>query len=199
MTNQRGSGGEDTSIGSVNVTVNLPKSPPLANSPQDPDREPYQSSIAYALWCVCFIGGFGIHRFYLGRIWSGIFYLLTAGGFFIGQLYDLITMKRLVRNANIQTGRLPHPRQARIDTGAAAPSPRPKLPRPADLRQQLLQAAVKNGGELTVTQGVLATAREFEEVESTLNKMADKGYVDVDNAPGTGVVVYRFPELISNA
>lgn len=199
MTNQRGGAGEDPSVGSVNVTVNLPKIRAQTSSPpNDPDRAPYQSSIAYALWCVCFIGGFGIHRFYLGRIWSGIFYLLTAGGFFIGQFYDLITMKRLVRDANIQSGRLPHPRQVRIETGAA-PSGRPKLPGPADLRQQLLQAAVKNGGELTVTQGVLATAREFDEVESTLNKMADKGYVDVDNAPGTGVVIYRFPELISRS
>ena len=26
--------------------------------------------------------------------------------------------------------------------------------------------------------------------------MADKGYVDVDNAPGSGVIVYRFPDLL---
>ena len=32
---------------------------------------------------------------------------------------------------------------------------------------------------------------------AVLNKMTDKGYVDVDNAPGTGVVVYRFPELVT--
>lgn len=54
-----------------------------------------------------------------------------------------------------------------------------------------------NGGEITVSQGVSTTGKTFEEVEMVLNEMSDKGYVDVDNAPGTGVIVYRFPELVS--
>jgi len=37
-----------------------------------------------------FLGGFGVHRFYNGRVVSGIFQLLTFGGFGIWTLIDLI-------------------------------------------------------------------------------------------------------------
>lgn len=37
-----------------------------------------------------FLGGLGIHRFYLGRIVSGIFMILTLGGLGIWSLVDFI-------------------------------------------------------------------------------------------------------------
>jgi len=39
-----------------------------------------------------FLGIFGIHRFYMGKWLSGILYLLTAGIFGIGYIYDYWTM-----------------------------------------------------------------------------------------------------------
>jgi hypothetical protein len=43
-----------------------------------------------ALLLVIFVGGLGIHRFYLGYTWQGIVQLLTGGGCGIWALIDLI-------------------------------------------------------------------------------------------------------------
>lgn len=43
-----------------------------------------------ALLLVIFVGGLGIHRFYLGYTWQGVVQLLTLGGCGIWALIDLI-------------------------------------------------------------------------------------------------------------
>ena len=43
-----------------------------------------------ALLLCLFLGGIGAHRFYAGKVGSGILYILTVGIFGIGVLVDLI-------------------------------------------------------------------------------------------------------------
>lgn len=172
---------------SVNVNLSLPDVPAY---------EPvYKEVLGYGLWCLCLAGVCGAHRIYMGKWGTGLLWLFTFGLAGIGQLVDLFRMKSLIRDSNVRKGYLPHPRLAARGTGSASPA---ALSKPADLRLVLLQAAEKKGGELTVTQGVMASGKSFEEVEKCLRDMVDKGYVDVDNAPGSGVIVYRFPELSGN-
>jgi TM2 domain-containing membrane protein YozV len=46
----------------------------------------------------------GIHRFYIGKVGTGIIYLLTFGLLRIGLIYDLFTLPNQVRMANLLRG-----------------------------------------------------------------------------------------------
>jgi TM2 domain-containing membrane protein YozV len=48
-----------------------------------------KNKITALLLCI-FLGGLGIHRFYVGKIGTGIVWLLTGGVFGIGWIVDII-------------------------------------------------------------------------------------------------------------
>ena len=58
----------------------------------------YDYSVAWILQT--FLGPFGIHRFYLGKIGTGLLWLFTAGLVGIGWIYDFCTLNRQVDERN---------------------------------------------------------------------------------------------------
>ena len=58
----------------------------------------YDYSLAWILQT--FLGMFGIHRFYMGKIGTGIIWLLTGGLFLIGYLYDYCTLNEQIDELN---------------------------------------------------------------------------------------------------
>ena len=58
--------------------------------------------VAYLLWF--FLGGFSAHRFYLGKVGSGILYLLTGQLFLIGWIIDLFILSGIVDKYNLMNG-----------------------------------------------------------------------------------------------
>lgn len=155
------------------------------------DDDEYSPGVAFGLWLACLFGLCGIHRFYLRKPVTGIIWLLTFGLIGIGQFVDLLRLRDMVDDENLlEAGR----RQRLLGRG----EPRALLPAKdpvEDLRQTLLKAAAARGGSISVTQGVLASGKSFEEVEAALDEMAKKGYADIDNDPKSGVVVYKFGDL----
>jgi TM2 domain-containing membrane protein YozV len=50
----------------------------------------YDYNVAWVL--LTFLGVFGVHRFYMGKWFTGLLYLLTGGLFLIGYIYDFWTL-----------------------------------------------------------------------------------------------------------
>lgn len=58
----------------------------------------YDYSVAWILQT--FLGFFGIHRFYMGKFVTGALWLLTGGLFFVGWIYDFLTLNDQVDELN---------------------------------------------------------------------------------------------------
>ncbi len=63
---------------------------------------PVDYSVAWLLQT--FLGYLGIHRFYMGKIGTGLVWLLTVGLFGIGYIYDYLTLNGQVDEINRRTG-----------------------------------------------------------------------------------------------
>jgi len=149
----------------------------------------------------------------------GLLYICTWSGFFLGWIADLFTLPHQVQMANFLQQHQPEGTSSAVrrelehlkhliyrrlagDPRATTPAWRESLqekvkPRLTDdeLMLQLLRAAQKHEGRLSVTQGVLETGIVFGEVERVLQSMVKSNYVYMDNDPATGVIVYVFKEI----
>ncbi|MDR2792060.1 MAG: TM2 domain-containing protein [Treponema sp.] len=75
----------------------------------------YSVGIAYLLWLISGFGALGLHRFYLGKVPSGLLWMFTGGLCMVGSIYDFFTLGGQVRKANMErallngyTDALPH-------------------------------------------------------------------------------------------
>ena len=59
---------------------------------------PVNYNLAWVL--LTFLGLLGLHRFYMGKIFTGLLYLCTGGLFAIGILYDFLTLNEQLSDVN---------------------------------------------------------------------------------------------------
>ena len=62
--------------------------------------EPGPINYSLAWIFLTFLGIFGVHRFYQGKIITGLIYLFTGGLFLVGWLYDLYTLNEQIATEN---------------------------------------------------------------------------------------------------
>ena len=150
-------------------------------------KQEVDPGVAYILWAFGFMGFCGIHRFYSGKITSGLVYFFTLGFFGVGQFVDLFLIPGMTRERNL---RLLY--EATVE--ARNNSPRVTLVEPenADPMLVLLKAAATHNNVLSIGQAMLATELPIEEVEGLLNKALKQGLAHIDNDEQTGAVRYYF-------
>jgi TM2 domain-containing membrane protein YozV len=161
--------------------------------------QPDQSNrltVSYLLWLLGFVGFFGAHRLYNGKIGSGLLWVCTLGLFGFGQFVDLFLVPDMAKEQQLKlmarSGINPYGIPS-SPTSVAAETVKP--PTQDELMVKLALAAQQHGGKLSVTQAVLATGLGFSDVETLLKEMMRKGYVSIDNDHATGIVIYCFDEL----
>ncbi|GAB4241170.1 MAG: TM2 domain-containing protein [Elainellaceae cyanobacterium] len=159
---------------------------------------------SYILWLTIFLGLGGMHRFYNGKMVSGLIWLLTGGLFGVGQIIDLLLIPGMVEDHNLKY-RTKHlliydPSQPAVtqplESKGQMLESKEQPPTAAQLRMQLLRAAQQRGGRLSLTQAVIDTGVDFDQVEPVLLELVQKGRADLQNDARTGAVVYTFDDLV---
>ncbi|MEM9923604.1 MAG: NINE protein [Cyanobacteria bacterium P01_D01_bin.50] len=160
------------------------------------DKEKERLKISYMLNVLGFLGFTGgLHRLYNGKVATGLLWMFTLGLFGLGQFVDLFLIPNMVEERELKlrlkAGLSPF---GVAETPQAIASEIYQSPQET-LMIELLKAAERRGGKLSVTQGVIETGANFSQVEGTLKEMHKSGYVGIGNNPENGVVTYIFHEL----
>lgn len=116
--------------------------------------------------------GFGVGYFVFGIGWMIWPFLL------IGVLPFLSGLRKVIRGA--------------------VKSRRRRQARPQRIEREILEAAKRLGGRVTVVQISAETDLSLDEAQEHLERMAAKGYV-TQEISNTGVIEFEFPALVSNA
>jgi TM2 domain-containing membrane protein YozV len=150
--------------------------------------------IAYLLWAVGGCGTLGLHRFYMRKFGTGILWLCSGGMCMIGALYDLVTMRRQVAEANFRLGYQNQQAQLAYQFAVSPSAGKEK----ETVEHAVLRVAKRDGG--AVTPGALALECDIgiDKAKESLEKLVNKGHCEM-RIRSDGVIVYAFPEFGANA
>jgi len=162
----------------------------------------YNLGIAYLLWLFSGCGALGFHRFYLGKIPTGVLWMLTGGLGMVGSIYDFFTLPGQVREANIRKALFDrNPYQQSIGGEGNwryandAQSRVIKTTEKDSVERSILKIAKENKGILTVSEVALGANVTIEEAKKYLETLVSKGFADL-RVRKSGSLVYVIPDLL---
>jgi hypothetical protein len=161
----------------------------------------YNLGLAYLLWLFSGCGALGFHRFYLGKIPTGVLWMLTGGLGMIGSIYDFFTLPGQVREANLRRALYErNPYQQSLDGSDwryanDAQSRVIKTTEKEPPERVVLKIAKENKGILTVSELALGANISIEEAKKYLETLVSKGFADL-RVHKSGSLVYVIPDLL---
>ena len=160
----------------------------------------YSVGIAYLLWLISGFGALGFHRFYLGKIPSGLLWMCPGGLGMIGSVFDFFTLPAQVQEANIRRAlfsganpRRPGTQHWRTVGDGEARIVREKR----TVEHTILHLAKQNKGIITPSELALESGISMDEAKKTLDTLVSKGFAEL-RVRRTGTLVYAFPELMDS-
>ena len=143
----------------------------------------------------------GLHRFYLGKIPTGLLWMFTGGLAAVGAVYDFFTLPGQVREANIrqaildnssQFDRYGRPKWRNVNDGET------KIVRVKEsVEHAILKLAKSNRGVLTASETALAANITVEEAKRDLDAMVSKGFAEL-RVRRSGALVYIIPDFMES-
>jgi len=160
----------------------------------------YSVGIAYLLWLLSGFGAAGFHRFYLGKIPTGLLWMFTGGLGMVGSVYDFFTLPGQVREANIRRAISDGVKQNinvnhtwRTVNDGEAHIVREK----ESVERVILKMAKANKGVLTASELALAANITVEDARRDLDAMVSKGFAEL-RVRQSGTLVYTIPDLMES-
>ncbi|MDR1971725.1 MAG: TM2 domain-containing protein [Treponema sp.] len=168
----------------------------------------YSVGFAYLCWFLSGCGALGLHRFYLGKIPSGILWMCTGGLAMVGSIYDFLTLPAQVREANLRralegagdrlfgAGNVVAGKPEKTGNWRYANDVQTRIVREKEsLERSILRQAKEHRGILTVSEVALAADVPLEGAKKALDTLVSKGFAEL-RVRKSGTLVYTLPEFM---
>jgi hypothetical protein len=140
--------------------------------------------VAYLLWLLSGFGALGFHRFYLGKIPTGLLWAFTGGLGMLGSVYDFFTLRSQVAQANYRRGYFAVPPTIEVY------HTREKTP----LERVILQLAQTNQGRVTAAQVAASSDWTVDQAQKELDNLVRRNVCEL-RVLKSGTMVYHFSEF----
>ncbi|QQO08593.1 NINE protein [Breznakiella homolactica] len=160
----------------------------------------YSVGIAYLLWLVSGCGALGFHRFYLGKIPTGLLWMFTGGMFMAGSIYDFFTLPGQVREANIRDAlyksQIGSNSQHRGQSWRYVNDGGTRIVKEHEsVERTILRIAKRNKGIITPSEIALEADISIDEAKRDLEALVNKGIAEI-RVRQSGTIVYTLPEFM---
>jgi predicted transcriptional regulator len=161
----------------------------------------YSVGVAYLLWLLSGFGALGFHRFYLGKVPTGLLWMFTGGLGMLGSVYDFLTLPGQVREANIKQALLSGARGPagwrnagwrEVNDGSAT-----LLRDKESVERIILRVAKQNKGIITASELALEANITIDEAKKNLDTLVSRGFAEL-RVRTSGTLVYTLPELMDS-